>query len=52
MLFFYLSHKLNMGITHYLLTPSVQCEFHVIFQPAWDSFWVVFIQQLDSKLNN
>jgi len=33
-----------------VLTLSVLCEFRAIIQLVWDGFWVVFIQQLYSKL--
>jgi len=35
-----------------MLTLAARYEFHTIIQPMLDGFWVVFIQQLDSKLNN
>jgi len=41
-------HTLNIS----LFTYSVLCEFHAIIQLVWDSFWVIFIQQLYSKLSN
>jgi len=34
------------------LTHSVRCEFRSIIQQVRDGFWIVFTQQLHSKLNN
>jgi len=42
----------NCSHIHAELTPSVLCEFCAIIQLVQDGFWVVVIQQLDSKLSN